>query len=105
MTSPSRRFQTTAAQSLFIVFALVFAAHAQGKLEKVAVNLHDNWFVQSSAKVTDTGAVISAPGYHSGNVSRTWRFLRRRLLRQFSGRGSWVSDGHNKERPPLTLGD
>ncbi|MFL6303344.1 MAG: glycosyl hydrolase 2 galactose-binding domain-containing protein [Candidatus Sulfotelmatobacter sp.] len=67
MASLSRPFQTTAAQSLFMVVALAFAAHAQGKLEKVAVNLHNNWFVQSSAKVTDTGAVISAPGYsHAG---------------------------------------
>src|SRR2546423_3331447 len=67
MGSLSRRFQTIAAHSLFLVLALAFAAHAQGKLEKVAVNLHNNWFVQSSAKVTDTGAVISTPGYaHSG---------------------------------------
>jgi len=62
----SRRFPTTL-QGLFIVSALAFAAHAQGKLEKVAVNLHNNWFVQSSAKVTETGAVISTPGYgHAG---------------------------------------
>src|SRR5437868_8927703 len=67
MASLSRRFQTTAAHTLFLVSALALAAHAQGKLEKVAVNLHNNWFVQSSAKVTDTGAVISAPGYsHAG---------------------------------------
>jgi len=31
------------------------------------VNLHDNWYVQSSASVTDSGATISTPGYaHSG---------------------------------------
>src|SRR5437763_14610072 len=67
MGSLSRRFQTIAAHSLFLVLALALAAQAQGKLEKVAVNLHNNWFVQSSAKVTDTGAVISAPGYgHAG---------------------------------------
>src|SRR3954453_11611705 len=67
MASLSRPFQTTAAQSLFMVVALAFAAHAQGKLEKVAVNLHNNWFVQASSKVTDTGAAISTPGYsHAG---------------------------------------
>lgn len=36
---------------------------AQGSLEKVAVSLHDGWFVQSSANVTATGATISTPGF------------------------------------------
>lgn len=53
--------------SLLIVLALAIPAIAQGKLEKVAVNLHNNWFVQSSASVTDSGATISTPGYaHAG---------------------------------------
>src|SRR5438067_2225287 len=63
------RFRSPALQFLFLsfVFAAVLPATGQGKLEKVAVNLHNNWFVQSSATVTDTGATISTPGYaHSG---------------------------------------
>jgi exo-1,4-beta-D-glucosaminidase len=36
---------------------------AQGSLEKVAVSLHDGWFVQSSANTTATGAQISMPGF------------------------------------------
>ena len=36
---------------------------AQGSLEKVAVSLHDGWFVQSSANTTATGAQISTPGF------------------------------------------
>jgi exo-1,4-beta-D-glucosaminidase len=63
------RFRSPALQFLFLsfVFAAVLPATGQGKLEKVAVNLHNNWYVQSSATVTDTGATISTPGYaHSG---------------------------------------
>jgi exo-1,4-beta-D-glucosaminidase len=36
---------------------------AQGSLEKVAVSLHDGWYVQSSANTTATGAQISTPGF------------------------------------------
>jgi exo-1,4-beta-D-glucosaminidase len=39
------------------------AVMAQGSLEKVAVSLHDGWFVQSSANTTATGAQISTPGF------------------------------------------
>src|SRR2546423_7538836 len=62
------RFRSPALQFLFLLpFAVVLPATGQGKLERVAVNLHNNWYVQSSATVTDTGATISTPGYaHSG---------------------------------------
>jgi exo-1,4-beta-D-glucosaminidase len=62
------RFRSPALQFLFLLpFAIVLPATGQGKLENVAVNLHNNWFVQSSASVADTGATISTPGYaHSG---------------------------------------
>jgi hypothetical protein len=40
MASLSRLSQTTVPQTLFIALALAFSAHAQGRLEKVAVNLH-----------------------------------------------------------------
>src|SRR5438067_12016176 len=67
MASLSRRFEISVPQIVVVLFALASTANAQGQLEKVAVNLHNNWFVQSSASVTDTGAVISRPGYaHSG---------------------------------------
>src|ERR1043166_2286168 len=39
------------------------SARGQGSLEKVAVSLHDGWFVQSSANTTATGAQISTPGF------------------------------------------
>src|SRR5204863_9417544 len=39
------------------------SAIAQGSLEKVAVSLHDNWFVHTSAGLTATGAQISTPGF------------------------------------------
>ena len=52
---------------LFMLLAITLPAAGQGKLEKVAVDLRANWYVQSSANVTDTGAAISRPGYaHSG---------------------------------------
>src|SRR5207237_3956937 len=69
MRSVRLQFRSPALQFLFLsfVFAAVLPATGQGKLEKVAVNLHNNWYVQSSATVTDTGATISTPGYaHSG---------------------------------------
>src|SRR5437660_11647281 len=69
MPSVRLQFRSPALQFLFLsfVFAAVLPATGQGKLEKVAVNLHNNWYVQSSATVTDTGATISTPRYaHSG---------------------------------------
>jgi exo-1,4-beta-D-glucosaminidase len=44
-------------------YILAPAVMAQGSLEKVAVSLHDGWFVQSSANTTATGAQISTPGF------------------------------------------
>ncbi len=51
--------------SMVMVACAVFTIRAagQGSLEKVAVSLHDNWFVQSSANVTAGGAAISTPGF------------------------------------------
>src|SRR2546423_2520055 len=62
------RFRSPVLQLFFCpLFAVVLPAEGQGKLERVAINLHNNWYVQSSATVTDTGATISTPGYaHSG---------------------------------------
>src|SRR2546423_3485688 len=54
---------------LFVLLAAVMSlgvsplARAQGSLEKVAVSLHDGWFVQSSSNTTATGAQISTPGF------------------------------------------
>src|SRR5712671_6203974 len=49
---------------LIVGFMLLpISANAQGSLEKVAVSLHDNWYVQSSANVTATGATISTQGF------------------------------------------
>jgi len=45
------------------IFVITAPAAGQGALEKVAVSLHDGWFVQSSANVTATGAQISTPGF------------------------------------------
>lgn len=45
------------------IFVITAPAAGQGTLEKVAVSLHDGWFVQSSANVTATGAQISTPGF------------------------------------------
>jgi exo-1,4-beta-D-glucosaminidase len=53
----------------FLALSLLWTTPAlgQGSLEKVAVSLRNNWYVQSSANVTDSGATISTPGYaHSG---------------------------------------
>jgi hypothetical protein len=50
---------------------LALSALAQGSLEKVAVSLHDNWFVQSSANVTATGAQISTPGFSTAGWLQT----------------------------------
>ncbi len=47
------------------------AASAQGSLEKVAVSLHDGWFVQSSANVSANGAEISKPGFSTGGWLKT----------------------------------
>jgi exo-1,4-beta-D-glucosaminidase len=44
---------------------------AQGSLEKVAVSLHDGWFVQSSANTTATGAQISTPGFSTAGWLRS----------------------------------
>lgn len=55
------------ALGLALFSGLAIPAFGQGELEKVAVNLHNNWYVESSANVTDSGAVISTPGYaHTG---------------------------------------
>jgi len=47
------------------------SAAAQGSLEKVAVSLHHNWFVQSSANVTASGATISTPGFSTTGWLKT----------------------------------
>jgi len=44
---------------------------AQGSLEKVAVSLHNGWFVQSSANTTATGAQISTPGFSTAGWLQT----------------------------------
>lgn len=44
-------------------FVLAPSAVGQGSHEKVAVSLHDGWFVQSAANVSATGSQISTPGY------------------------------------------
>lgn len=46
-------------------------ARSQGSLEKVAVSLHDGWFVQSSANTTATGAQISTPGFSTAGWMAT----------------------------------
>ena len=63
MSSVRLRFSPALQFFFFSLFAVVLPAEGQGKLERVAVNLHNNWYVQSSATVTDTGATISTPGY------------------------------------------
>src|SRR5205823_5160272 len=52
-------------------FLLTTPASGQGSLEKVAVSLHDGWFVQSAANVTATGAAISTPGFSPSGWLRT----------------------------------
>jgi len=53
------------------LFGVGLSAFAQGSLEKVAVSLHDNWYVQSSANVTATGATISTPGFSTAGWLKT----------------------------------
>jgi exo-1,4-beta-D-glucosaminidase len=58
-----RRFSFPAMRLVVSALCLALSALGQGSLEKLAVSLHDNWFVQSSANVTATGAQISTPGF------------------------------------------
>jgi exo-1,4-beta-D-glucosaminidase len=61
MKQSVRHLPVMFAMSSFLL--VTTSAIAQGSLEKVAVPLHDGWFVQSSANVTATGAQISTPGF------------------------------------------
>jgi exo-1,4-beta-D-glucosaminidase len=53
------------------VVMVAVAAFGQGSLEKVAVSLHNGWFVHSSAGVTATGAQISTPGFSTAGWMTT----------------------------------
>src|SRR5438477_12509997 len=59
----SRALVVRTALSIGSIFLLTGTARPQGSLEKVAVSLHNGWFVQSAANVTATGAQISTPGF------------------------------------------
>lgn len=59
----SRTFARCAALAIGSILFLTGTARTQGSLEKVAVSLHNGWFIQSAANVTATGAQISTPGF------------------------------------------
>ncbi len=67
------KFQRLALLILLVMTStlLPISANGQGSLEKVAVSLHDNWYVQSSANVTATGATISTPGFSPAGWLKT----------------------------------
>jgi len=66
----SKNFTLLILLTISFTLSSIFA-NGQGSLEKVAVSLHDNWYVQSSANVTATGATISTPGFSTTGWLKT----------------------------------
>jgi exo-1,4-beta-D-glucosaminidase len=73
MLSHARVFVCLLVAALLIAASSLFTpdAFAQGSLEKVAVSLHNGWFVLSSANTTATGAQISTPGFSTTGWLKT----------------------------------
>lgn len=67
------KFQNGSMLAILAIGAGFFtpSGFAQGSLEKVAVSLHDNWYVQSAANTSATGAQISTPGFAPTGWLRT----------------------------------
>ena len=52
------------------VLLFTISALGQGSLEKVAVSLHDNWYVQSSANLTSRSVSVLTANHISPSLER-----------------------------------